>query len=49
LAAFSALDNEGQDALYADLVALANRWDLHQDGGGICLPGAYLESVITMR
>lgn len=49
LAAFNALDEAGQSVLYTDLVDLANRWDIHQDGRGICIPGSYLESVITMR
>jgi ubiquinone/menaquinone biosynthesis C-methylase UbiE len=47
--AFEALDDEGQAALAADLARLARRWDRNDDGGSIAIPGAYLESILTLR
>jgi ubiquinone/menaquinone biosynthesis C-methylase UbiE len=49
LKAFEALDEEGRDKLYADLVDLATRWDQNKDGGSITIQSEYLESVITLR
>jgi SAM-dependent methyltransferase len=44
--AFLALDADGQAALKADLVALLRAWDVG-GGGGLLVPGEYLETVIT--
>jgi SAM-dependent methyltransferase len=44
--AFLALDADGQAALKADLVALLRSWDVG-GGGGLLVPGEYLETVIT--
>jgi ubiquinone/menaquinone biosynthesis C-methylase UbiE len=49
LAAFAALDPDGRESLSTGLVELANEWDSHDDGGSICLPSEYLETVITLR
>jgi SAM-dependent methyltransferase len=44
--AFLALDADGQAALKADLVALLRSWDVG-GGGGLLVPGEYLETVVT--
>ena len=46
LKAFEALDAAGQDALYADLVDLARRYDRSTDGT-VRVPWTYLEAVIV--
>ena len=46
LKAFAALDDEGRDALEADLVALADSYNRLADGP-IAIPSAYLEAVAT--
>ena len=49
LKAFDALDDAGQTALTTDLVELAQKFDRFGDGAGVCLPGSYLQSVVTLR
>jgi SAM-dependent methyltransferase len=44
--AYAALPPEGQAALTADLTALLERHDAGR-GGGLVVPGAYLEAVVT--
>jgi len=44
--AYAALPPEGQAALTADLTALLERHDTG-NGGGLVVPGAYLEAVVT--
>jgi hypothetical protein len=44
--AFAALDERGQSALEADLLALLRRVD-RGGGAGLLVPGEYLETVIT--
>ncbi len=46
--AFEALDDARRASLAADLVALARDHDVHRDGGGIAVPAAYLETVLTL-
>lgn len=48
VSAFAALDKSGQAELAADLAELARRWNRH-DGDSVCLPGEYLETVVTLR
>jgi ubiquinone/menaquinone biosynthesis C-methylase UbiE len=48
-AAFNALDDGGREALSNDLADLASRYDKNADGGSICIPATYLESVITLK
>ncbi|MBC5781313.1 methyltransferase domain-containing protein [Ramlibacter sp. USB13] len=48
LKAFGALDADGQQALAADLTGLMKQFDAGQ-GGGLVIPSAYLEIVITRR
>jgi ubiquinone/menaquinone biosynthesis C-methylase UbiE len=49
LAAFAALDESGRKSLATGLADLAREWDRNKDGGSICLPSEYLETVITLR
>jgi ubiquinone/menaquinone biosynthesis C-methylase UbiE len=49
VSAFGALDDLGQDALAGDLVALADDHDRSADGGSICIPATYLETVMTLH
>ena len=49
LKAFAALDEPGQDALEADLVALANRFDRLDDDGAIAIPATYIEAIAVRR
>ncbi len=44
--AFAALPPEGQAALERDLLALLGQWNTARDGG-LAVPGAYLEAVLT--
>ena len=46
--AFGALEEEGQNALEADLISLAERYDRSEDGT-VVLPAEYLEVVATRR
>ena len=46
--AFAALDAEGQEALAADLIRLAERFSRVTDGAMVA-PSEYLEAVITTR
>ena len=48
LMAFDALDDEGGQALEADLVDLARRSD-RRSGGSVAIPATYLETVLTLR
>ncbi len=47
LKAFAALRPEGRDALAADIVTLARRFDRRRDGGPVTIPATYLEVVAT--
>ena len=47
--AFAALDEDGQNALARDLVALAKRSDRLEDDGAIAIPSAYIEAVALRR
>jgi SAM-dependent methyltransferase len=47
LKTFAALDEAGQDALYADLIALIHKYDLRQEDGPVAVPGEYLEVIAT--
>lgn len=49
LKAFEALDDDGREALAADLADLARRHDRLIMGGPIAIPGEYLESVGVRR
>ena len=49
LKAFAALDESGQDALEADLVALANRFDRLDADGAIAIPATYIEAIAVKR
>ena len=49
LKAFAALDEPGQDALEADLVALANRFDRLDGGDAIAIPATYIEAIAVRR
>ena len=42
--AFAAIDSDAQDRLFADLIAVADRWNIAEDGT-VLAPGAYLEVV----
>ena len=44
--AFAALDEAGRQALHAGLLALLNRWS-RSNGAALCIPGDYLEVVVT--
>ncbi|MCM2254083.1 MAG: class I SAM-dependent methyltransferase [Vicinamibacteria bacterium] len=44
--AFAALDEQGQLALHAALLAFLARWD-RGNGRALCIPGDYLEVVVT--
>jgi ubiquinone/menaquinone biosynthesis C-methylase UbiE len=44
--AFGALDEAGQQALHAALLAFLGRWS-RGNGAGLCIPGEYLEVVVT--
>jgi ubiquinone/menaquinone biosynthesis C-methylase UbiE len=44
--AFAALDQAGQQALHAALLALLRRWS-RRNGAALCIPGEYLEVVVT--
>jgi ubiquinone/menaquinone biosynthesis C-methylase UbiE len=44
--AYAALPRDGQAALTADLASLLARFDVSR-GGGLVVPGAYLETVVT--
>ena len=46
-AAFGGLEPEGQDALAADLAALARRFDRNGGTGPVAIPAEYLEVVAT--
>jgi hypothetical protein len=46
--AFGALDSTKQEALAADLIALAQRFNRATDGS-LVAPGEYLEVVITRK
>src|SRR5689334_19233287 len=48
LKAFEVLDQDGRAALTHDLAQLARYWS-RNDGGGIAIPAAYLETIITLR
>lgn len=48
LTAFGALDEDGRQALAADLADLARRYDRHGDGGPVAVPATYLETVIRL-
>ena len=48
LTAFGALDEDGRQALAADLADLARRYDRHGDGGPMAVPATYLETVIRL-
>lgn len=48
LKAFAALDEQGQDALAEDLVALMGRFN-RADDGTVVIPSDYLEVVVTRR
>lgn len=49
LAAFSALDEAGREALAADMAALARRHDRNRDGGPVAIPSTYLQTTIRRR
>jgi ubiquinone/menaquinone biosynthesis C-methylase UbiE len=49
LKAFAALEPDQQQRLHADLVHLAQRWDVNRDGGAVTIPGEYLQTVMTLR
>jgi ubiquinone/menaquinone biosynthesis C-methylase UbiE len=49
LKAFAALEGAARDALEADLVALARRFDRLPGGGAIALPATYTETVAVRR
>ena len=49
LKAFAALDESGQDALEADLVALANRFDRLDADEAIAIPATYIEAIAVKR
>jgi SAM-dependent methyltransferase len=48
LKAFESLDRDGQDALEADLIALAERFD-RLSGGATAIPSTYIEAVARTR
>lgn len=48
LTAFGALDEDGRQALAAELADLARRYDRHGDGGPVAVPATYLETVIRL-
>lgn len=43
--AFARQDDADRAKLFADLAALAQDADMHQDGGAIALPSTYLETI----
>jgi len=49
LKAFAALEGEARDALEADLVALAERWDRLDEAGAVAIPATYVEAVAIRR
>ena len=49
LKAFAALEQDGQDALWADLVELARTWDRLDADGAIAIPSAYTEAIAIKR